>query len=110
MANSIYGATKAERIYRKTRYECKKSIQTWGYRINPDGNSIGFNTVFNEDEGAICTRTLNEMDKQLARDRKTLELDRRLGIGDEERNTLTEQTLNMVETTIRNAREQLANW
>lgn len=110
MASSIYGSTKAERIYNITRYQCKKSIQAWGYRVNPDGKSVGFNSVFSEGEGSLSTRTLNDIEKWLARDRKTLELDRRLGIGDEERNTLTEQTLNMVETTIRNAREQLANW
>lgn len=103
--------TKAERIYNKTKYECRKSIKAWGYRVNPDGNSIGFNSVFDEDEGTVlCTRTLNDMDKLLAADRRRIDFDKRHGFWQEEQDALKEQTLNMVDTTIRNARERLANW
>ena len=102
--------TKAEMIFDKTRYACKKSIQDFGYRVNPNGRSVGFNTVFNDGIGCICTRTLNDMDKILSSKRKMLDLDRRLGIGTDESNLLKEQTYNMIESTILNAREALANW
>lgn len=89
--------TKAERIYRATRYECKKHISNWGYKEN-----VGFNAVIYNDNETVCKRTLNEMRKHLERARKHLALDIKLGILTSEAATFEEQILNMVEKTIEN--------
>ena len=99
--------TKAERIYEETRLQCRRSIKTWGYRVNPDGRSVGFNSVFNEGIGTISTRTLNDMEKLLNRDRNRINFDRRYGFGTDAGNTQKEQICNMIESTIQNARESL---
>lgn len=94
--------TKAQKIFNTTRFECKKSIDVWGYEVNPNGKAVGFNRVITEE--AVCTRTLNELDKMLARARKDVEIDVKLGVWTEERAEKERQILNMVETTIDNTR------
>lgn len=102
--------TKAERIYNDTKMECRQHIRAWGYMTNPDGTACGFNRPAYGDDEHICTRTLNDLDKLLAADRRRIDFDKRHGFWNEEKDTLKEQTLNMVETTLRNARRALAEW
>ena len=94
--------TKAEKIFKATRYECTKHIEVWGYEVNPNGKAVGFNRVITEE--AVYTRTLNELDKMLARAKKDIERYVKLGIFTEERAEKERQILNMVETTIENTR------
>lgn len=91
--------TKAERIYRKTRFECKRHIEVWGYEEN-----AGFNTVIYNDNETVCKRTLNDMKHFLERARKDLAIDIKLGILTGEQAKLEEQVLNMVEKTIENTK------
>ena len=90
--------TKAQRIFRETRYECKEHIATWGYE------PIGFNRLSYRDDESICTRTLNAVEKELERAEKNLALDRKLGVGTEEQNNREEQILCMVRITLENNR------
>lgn len=99
--------TKAERIYQATRSECRKHIENWGYKTNPDGSAIGFCSVICGDNESICTRTLNEVERILTNKRKAEELFFRAGIHDAERTETENQIFNMIETTIRNNRESL---
>lgn len=101
--------TKAERIYNDTKLECRYHIRTWGYMTNPDGTACGFNRPAYGDNEHICTRTLNALEKLLAADRRRIDFDKRHGFFNAEKDTLNEQTLNMVETTIRNARRALVD-
>lgn len=102
--------TKAERIYIATRVECKNSVIRHGQMFNPDGSVVGFNSVSYDDRDFICVRTLNEMEKLLAKDRATLRASRKYNIIPEEKLILKEQTYNMIEATIRNTREMLAKF
>lgn len=96
--------TKAQKIFNSTRFECKKSIDVWGYEVNPNGKAVGFNRVITEE--AVCTRTLNELDKILARARKDVELDMKLGIFTTEKAEKERNILNMVESTIENTKRR----
>lgn len=91
--------TKAERIFRNTKSECRHHIKTWGYEEN-----VGFNTVIYNDNEYVCNRTLNEMRKHLERARKDLAIDKKLGILTNETAEIEEQILNMVEKTIENTK------
>ena len=91
--------TKAERIYKATRFECKKHIEVWGYEEN-----VGFNTVKYDDNETVCKRTLNDMKYYLERARKNLAIDIKLGVLTNEQAQLEEKILNMVEKTIENTK------
>lgn len=101
--------TKAERIFLKTRSDCKQHIQDWGYQVNPDGSAIGFNSVSCRDDEFICIRTLNAMEKLLEDSRKHNERANSRGIIDATKYAANVQLYNMIETTIRNARKALCD-
>ena len=96
--------TKAQRIFFNTRFDCKEHIKTWGF----DGN--GYNRLTYGDDESICTRTLNEVERELERAEKNLEIDRKLGVGSEEQNNLEEQILKMVRVTLENNRRNYEEW
>ena len=89
--------TKAERIYNKTRLECKKHIEVWGYE-----EKSGFNSVIYGDNETVCKRTLNEIKKHLERAKKMLAIDMKLNILTPEQVKNEMQILRMVENTINN--------
>ena len=89
--------TKAERIYNKTRLECKKHIEAWGYE-----QGSGFNTVIYSDEDTVCKRTLNDIAVCLERAKKNLAIDIKLGILTAKEAEFEAQVLSMVENTIKN--------
>ena len=103
--------TKAERIYISTRVECKNSIKNHGYRVNPDGKAVGYNNlIYDGDKECICTRTVNEIEKLLKRDRSRLESMVKYNTISEEDKTFKTQVYNMIESTISNARKVLESW
>lgn len=100
--------TKAERIYEATRRECSRHIVIWGYQTNPDGSAIGYSGLICKDSESVCTRTLNDVEKILIKERRRADNCRRLGILNDERYEKETHVMNMVETTIRNNRKALA--
>ena len=69
--------TKAERIFQKTRWMCKRSLEDYGYSENKDGTAVGFNWVASEDEGVVYKETLTALEKLLAGAWKMLEMDKK---------------------------------
>lgn len=96
--------TKAQRIYHSTRYDCKEHIKHWGFE------GIGFNRLSYRDDESISTRTLNAVEKELERAEKNLRIDRELGVGTDEQNSLEEQVLRMVRITLENNRRSYEEW
>ena len=89
--------TKAERIYLDTYLNCRYHIRTWGYEEN-----AGFNRLSYGDNETVCTRTFNEIQKHINKDRKTLEIDIKLGILSSDTINLNKQVLDMVQVTLNN--------
>lgn len=97
--------TKAERIYRSTRIECKNQIKTFGLDFNPNGKAVGFCNLITEE--SISMRTINAVEKELEKDKKDTAIAYKLDV-------ITQKQLNerakvwlMIESTIANARESL---
>lgn len=88
--------SKAEKIFRDTRWSCLQHVKRWGY----DG--IGFANVVTDD--VVYTRTLNDMHKVLVTEGKRLATNFKLGIIDEAEYKFQYQVLYMVHRTIENAR------
>ncbi len=95
--------TKAERIYKDTRYECMKHIENWGLERDNNGKIVGFNKVALKDNESISTRTINDLRKCLEADRKQIMRWLTMGIinGDEYAKRLYAAA--MVEQTINNS-------
>ena len=93
--------TKAERIFRETRYQCLMDIKKRGYEES------GYHTVIDRKETAISTRTMNDLDKIYDRAVRDLVMDYKLGVLDKENATLEAQTLRKVRITLDNARKNL---
>lgn len=89
--------TKAERIYRDTRSECKSHIKAWGYQ-----EGTGFTGLATREDDHICKRTLNAIQKLLDNDRAWLKVDRELGVSSEEEATEKEHLYNMIQATLDN--------
>lgn len=86
--------TKAERIYKDTKYACKKHIETWGF------TNEGFNRLATEE--LVYKRTANEIKRLLDKDIKFTLLDFELGILTKEEATLEYDSIKMVELTLAN--------
>lgn len=95
--------TNAERIFRKTRRECKVFIESYGYEEN-----VGLNRVAVEDDENITVKTLDEMNRLLRNARHTADNSKELGVMDDDRYTVETQVLDMIEATIANARKNIA--
>lgn len=100
--------TKAERIYKDTRYECKKHVEYWGLGRDDNGKIIGFNSVAVKSNERVSTRTINDLRKWLEADRKQIMRWLEMGIinGDEYATRL--ETAAMVEQTINNTMDWIA--
>lgn len=86
--------TKAERIFKDTKYSCKKHIEAWGFE------NVGFNRMTTEE--VVHQRTANEIKKIIERDYKNIVIDLELGIITEEEAKLEVQTIKMVELSLKN--------
>ena len=86
--------TKAERIYKDTKYNCKKHIESFGF------DNVGFNRMSTED--LVYKRTANEIKKMIEREYKNTITDFELNIITEEEASLEIKTIKMVELTLAN--------
>ena len=99
--------SKAERIFRSTYTECRLNAKTWGFRYNPDGRPVGFNSMITEER--VCVRTLNDIQKYIDSERHSLEIDEKLGVTADDRLNLRKYALEMVQVTLDNNRKSLAD-
>lgn len=95
--------TKAERLFKKNYYACKRHVEYHGF------NGIGFATLECEDDDLLPTRTLNDIQKHIDRQRKQLEIRRRLN-GDYEDAEIWEDALEMLQLTLDNQRKVNKKW
>lgn len=95
--------TKAEKIFKDTYTECRKNAKSWGFRYNPDGRPVGFNSLVTEE--VVYTRTLNDVQKFIDRERKDLARDEKLNVLDADRLNLLKYALDMVQVTLDNNRK-----
>ena len=100
--------TKAEKIFKDTYTECRRSAQSWGFRYNPDGRPIGFAGVITEE--VVYIRTLNAIQKFIDSERKTIALNEKYGVSTAERLNLLRYALDMVQVTVDNNRKSLADF
>lgn len=98
--------SKAERIYRKTRYACRKHIETWGLDFNPNGKAVGFNNL--DTDEVISTRTINAVEKELIKDKNNTSMAYKLNVISQEELNERAKTWLMIESTIENARKVIA--
>ena len=100
----IQKTDKAYRIYEETKMECRRHIEKWGYDPETDGGwSGGMLSPSNPKNGElIYRRTMNVFEKLLESDKKHLETDSKLNILTKEQKTLKENTLIMLERTMKN--------
>lgn len=95
--------TKAERLFKKNYFACKRHIEFWGFK------GIGFGTLECDENDLLPTRTLNDIQKQIDKQRKHLEMCRKLNVGIDEIE-LKEQALEMVQITLDNQRRVNEEW
>ena len=89
--------TKAERIYKDTKYACKKHIETWGF------DNVGFTRMVVEDEEElIYKRTVTAIKNLIEKDKKYLNVNYRLGVITLEEAKEEAKVLKMVELTLGN--------
>ena len=100
--------TKAERIFKDTRYECSKHYKAWGREYNPNGKPISFGSLITEEP--VSTRTFNAVQKEIDKDRKTLDLAERLGALTPERIEERRYVLDMVQATLDNNRKHYSEF
>ena len=99
--------TKAERIYKQTRYDCMQHISTCGYNENPDHTAIGFSGLSYDNNECVSTRTVNAVNEILKKERENLKIDQELGLLNKKEAEKEIQILNMIESTIKNQYKNL---
>jgi hypothetical protein len=102
--------TKAERIFKETRWECKQHIQTWGYKENPNGKAVGICGLITGNDGFTSTRTHNAIQNIIDIRRDGLKHDMELGIITHPRFNDEMMVLNMVQSTLDNEIERYKKW
>ena len=86
--------TKAERIYKATKYSCMKHIKSWGF------DNVGFNRLSTDD--LVYKRTVNEIKKLIHSDKVLIRLSIKYGVITEEEAKIEIQAIKMVELTLEN--------
>jgi hypothetical protein len=99
--------TKAERIYRATRYECLRYVDRGMYEENPNGAAVGFNGLSCRDDETVSMRTINAVAKLLESAKRLVEMDVRLGVFSPEKAERERRILKMVESTLDNNRKSI---
>lgn len=96
--------TKAERIFRATRFACRQHIESWGKQLNPDDKLVGFNNLICDEKDSVCsTRTFNDIQKLIDSEKITTELAFRYNLLQEDGRDRALDILNMVQSTLDNA-------
>lgn len=86
--------TKAEKIFKDTKYACKKHIEAFGF------DNVGFNRMSTEE--LVYTRTANEILELIKREYKNIVIDLELAIITKEEAEKETQVVKMVELTLAN--------
>jgi hypothetical protein len=86
--------TKAEKIFKDTKYSCKKHIEAWGF------DNAGFTRMSTEE--VVYQKTANEIKKIIEKEYKNILIDSELGIITEEEARKEAQIIKMVELTLEN--------
>ena len=99
---------KAEKIFTDTYTACRIHIKDWDIEYNPDGSAVGFNNLITE--CAICTRTINDVQKLYDAECKKLAIAEKYDFGDSDYRIIKRKALLMVQSTINNARKTLIEY
>lgn len=91
--------TKAKRLFDRNYRICRKHIEDWGYEEN-----AGYSGIECEDTEGVPTRTCNDIQKLIDKERKHIELDVKLEVIDTEKAEFLTQALNMLQATLNNQR------
>lgn len=102
--------TKAERIFKNTRFECLRHMDAFGYEENKDGSAVGFNGLICKDNESVSMRTINAVSKILESKKRGLSIDKKLSILTGERAEREENLLKMVESTLNNSRKSIEDF
>lgn len=95
--------TKAERLFNKNYYECKKHIKVWGFE------GVGFNVLECDENDLLPTRTLNAIQKLIDKQWKHFEMCKKLNISINDLE-LKKQALEMLQITLSNQRKVNEEW
>lgn len=87
--------TKAEKIFKDTRYACKKHIEAWGFEEN-----IGFSSLATEE--LVYKRTANEIKKLIEREQKDIAGFLQFNLITEQEAIFRLQVLMMIANTLKN--------
>lgn len=91
--------TKAKRLFDRNYTACRRHIKTWGFE------GIGFNRIECEDDESIPTRTCNEIQKEIDRERKYIETGIKLNVFDGKKAAFLRQSLDMLQITLNNQKK-----
>lgn len=91
--------TKAEKIFKDTKYKYRKQIEEWGIE---EGNG-GYNRL--ETELCLCTRTLNAVQRELDKWESDLVKWEKSGFRSNEETTRDKAVADMIQKTINNHRK-----
>lgn len=91
--------TKAEKIFKDTKYECKKHIDAWGIEES-DGGDYTLAT-----ELCLCTRTLNAVQRELDKWKSDIVKWEELGFRNNEETIRNKAVADRIQKTINNHRK-----
>lgn len=96
--------TKAEKIFKDTRWACRKHIKAWGAgEKNPNGLIAGFNRLVTEE--VTSTRTFNAVQKEIDKAVTDENLMKKYGVVSDEEHEFEMNVLEMVQATLNNSIE-----
>lgn len=72
--------TKAERIFQKTRFECKQLFKNYGFNYNPNGKPVSFDGLIYDEKDVIYVKTINAIQKIIDREKKSAQFDLKLNV------------------------------
>lgn len=105
MKKLITENTKAGRIFRNTYYKSMSYVEDNGEERNPDGRLIGWSSLLTDE--SVCTRTLNDVQKEINHFAHQLDIWKKFDIG-AEKDHLRRMALEMTQVTLDNHRKRLA--
>lgn len=94
--------TKAEKIFKDTYYSCKQYVKSWGV---DEAAKSGFARLSTEE--LTSTRTWNEIQRYIDREKRDIKLDLDLNILTVNEATILEAAINMVQATLDNTRNRI---
>lgn len=92
--------TKAERIFNKTRFECKLLFLSHGVQYNPNGKPVSYNGLIYEEGEVVYIRTCNAVQRIIDSKKKIAQLDLKLGVINENTYEKEMYILDMVQVAL----------